>query len=55
MQVVYYYTDENGVQRHKWRLSMCSTNMGLIRNYINPIIGDNYVQDVDRINKLMDL
>ena len=95
--VVYYYTDENGVQRQKWEppvdtkkeaqkrlneiqyemdhgtfirpscmtvqdflaefvemygtkkwgLSMYSSNMGLIRNYINPIIGDIYVQDVD--------
>ncbi len=95
--VVYYYTDENGVQRQKWEppvdtkkeaqkrlneilyemdngtfirpscmtvrdflgefvemygtrkwgLSMYSSNMGLIRNYINPILGDVYVQDVD--------
>ena len=47
--VVYNYTDENGVQRQKWEppvatkkrgLSMYAANIGLIRNYINPILGD---------------
>ena len=31
----------------KWGLSMYSSNTGLIRNYINPILGDVNVQDVD--------
>lgn len=31
----------------KWGLSMYASNTGLIRNYINPILGDIYVQDVD--------
>ena len=26
----------------KWGLSMYTTNTGLIRNYINPILGDDY-------------
>ena len=31
----------------KWGLSMYASNTGLIRNYINPILGDLNVQDVD--------
>ena len=31
----------------KWGLSMYTSNTGLIRNYINPILGDVNVQDVD--------
>ena len=31
----------------KWGLSMYSSNTGLIRNYINPVLGDVNVQDVD--------
>lgn len=31
----------------KWGLSMCSSNTGLIRNYINPILGDVNVRDVN--------
>ncbi len=31
----------------KWGLSMYASNMGLIRNYINPILGEMNVQDVD--------
>ena len=31
----------------KWGLSMYAANTGLIRNYINPILGDVLVQDVD--------
>lgn len=31
----------------KWGLSMYTTNTGLIRNYINPILGDANIQDVD--------
>ena len=31
----------------KWGLSMYSSNTGLIRSYINPILGDVNVQDVD--------
>lgn len=31
----------------KWGLSMYASNTGLIRNYINPILGDVLVQDVD--------
>lgn len=31
----------------KWGLSMYTSNTGLIRNYINPILGDVNMQDVD--------
>ena len=33
--------------KRKWGLSMYTSNSGLIRNYINPILGEVNVQDVD--------
>ena len=33
--------------RRKWGTSMYASNTGLIRNYINPIIGEINVQDMD--------
>ena len=33
--------------KRKWGLSMYTSNTGLIRNYINPVLGEINVQDVD--------
>ena len=33
--------------KRKWGLSMYTSNLGLIRNYINPVLGEINVQDVD--------
>ena len=33
--------------KRKWGLSMYTSNTGLIRNYINPVLGEVNVQDVD--------
>ncbi len=32
----------------RWGLSAYGANTGLIRNYINPILGDYNVQDINR-------
>lgn len=37
----------------KWGLSVYASNSGLIRNYINPLIGDKNIQDINR--KTVDL
>ena len=34
--------------KKKWELSVYGSNTALIRNYINPLIGDLLVQDVNR-------
>ena len=39
------FVDMYGIR--KWGLSMCTSNTGLIRNYINPVLGEVNVQDVD--------
>ena len=34
----------------RWGLSVYASNNGLISNYINPLIGDEIVQDINRIH-----
>lgn len=40
------FVDLYGAKR--WGLSAYAANTGLIKNYINPLIGDQIVQDVNR-------
>ena len=45
--VVYYYTNDQGERKQKWGPSTYEANRGLIRNYINPIIGDELIQNIN--------